>query len=241
MKTRVPLTHWAILLVFCAGLLGPAKARADSSLLPPNIVNGKVPEGTFVDWITMGVGPITATPVLGPALPGTSFNPNSISAKASPSAGINQNGAGGWEGSATNSSINLTVPNWKDTEPFKTVYFEVSITSASWTAGNMVLPKITNNNPVPPGNTSVSAPVVAAMMANVPIGGVNYELIEWTWVYKPNPPFEEFTLVVPTTEVVHELAVATVSAPEPSSILLLTTAGALCSLLYAWRRRKPTA
>ena len=185
----------------------------------------------------MGVGPITATPVVGPALPGTSFNPNSISAKASPSAGINQNAAGGWEGSLTNSSINLTVPNWKDTLGLKNVYFEVSITSASWNAGNMVMPTITNNNPLPPGNTSVSNPVVAAMKANQPIGGVNYELIEWTWAYTPNPPFEEFTLVVPTTEVVHELAVATQSIPEPSSVILLT-AGTLCSSLYAWRCQK---
>jgi hypothetical protein len=119
-------------------------------------------------------------------------------------------------------SIDITMNNVVDLEPFK--YIRVQVTH---TPGLPIA-----IDPMPAANFGATGSVVVAPPVFVPVDPTHSLFI---WDMSPNPPFEMFSVIVGGTGEVDQVVVDTISIPEPASISIVAI-GALALL-----RRRRTA
>lgn len=129
-------------------------------------------------------------------------------------------GDGGWF-FPDGGSIRITLDNVIDTEPVKHLWLQVTHTPGLAIA---VDPLFAFN-----ASATGSTPTPPVMVPHGPTSTFFH------WDMFPNPPWEEFTVLVFGTGEVDQVLVDTISIPEPSSFVL--GAIGLLTLVFAARRR----
>jgi len=123
----------------------------------------------------------------------------------------------------TTSTIHFELDNVLDTEPIKNIRMQIT-----HSPGALVLvDPLSSFNLAGNGST--------ADIPDVSFFDATHTLI--TWNMFPNPPWEEFDLIIPPGTEIDQVLVDTVSVPEPTS-LVLCSIGAMVIGAGAWQRRK---
>jgi len=214
----------------CIALLTLVSSTLADDLQPPTWRGGPLSTVAEWDFLTPGAGPPDGTSVV--AVVGNSGGIPT----ASQSAGITWSvfdGTGAWTGDAgTNGgSIDFSIPNWIDTEPWKLIWIQMTYQPGPVIGGPSVTNIVAND---PQGISGIQF-----LGANeFPIIG-NLSMIQRIeqWQIFPNPDNERITIFIPPTVALSQVVIDTISVPEPSS-LTLASAAAVLGWVGVWRRRR---